>query len=35
MTDEEFVEMGRCESDDDFLASFEKHFGIDVRPAND
>jgi hypothetical protein len=27
--------MGRCESDEDFFASFEKHFGIDVRPASD
>jgi len=35
MTDEDFVDMGRCESDDDFFASFEKHFGIDVRPAKD
>ena len=35
MTDEEFVEIGRCESDGDFFASFERHFGIDVRPARD
>jgi NAD(P)-dependent dehydrogenase (short-subunit alcohol dehydrogenase family) len=35
MTDEEFVDLGRCESDADFFASFEKHFGIDVRSAND
>jgi NAD(P)-dependent dehydrogenase (short-subunit alcohol dehydrogenase family) len=35
MTDEEFVEMGRCETDEAFFASFEKHFGIDVRPAGD
>ena len=34
MTDEEFVAMGRCDSDEDFFASFEKHFGIDVRPAS-
>jgi NAD(P)-dependent dehydrogenase (short-subunit alcohol dehydrogenase family) len=33
MTDEEFVDMGRCESDEDFYASFERHFGIDVRPV--
>lgn len=33
MTDEEFVAMGRCESDEDFFASFERHFGIDVRPT--
>jgi NAD(P)-dependent dehydrogenase (short-subunit alcohol dehydrogenase family) len=35
MTDEEFVAMGRCESDEDFYASFERHFGIDVRPGGD
>ena len=35
MTDEEFVDMGRCETDEDFFASFENHFGIDVRPAGD
>jgi NAD(P)-dependent dehydrogenase (short-subunit alcohol dehydrogenase family) len=35
MTDEDFVEMGRCESDEDFFASFERHFGIDARPARD
>jgi hypothetical protein len=31
MTDEEFVAMGRCASDEEFYASFEHHFGIDVR----
>jgi NAD(P)-dependent dehydrogenase (short-subunit alcohol dehydrogenase family) len=31
MTDEEFVAMGRCASDEAFFASFERHFGIDVR----
>lgn len=31
MTDEEFVAMGRCASDEEFFASFERHFGIDVR----
>jgi NAD(P)-dependent dehydrogenase (short-subunit alcohol dehydrogenase family) len=35
MTDEEFVAMGQCESDEDFFASFERHFGIDVRPTRD
>jgi NAD(P)-dependent dehydrogenase (short-subunit alcohol dehydrogenase family) len=35
MTDEEFVDMGRCETDEAFFASFENHFGIDVRPAGD
>jgi hypothetical protein len=35
MTDEEFVAMGQCESDEDFFASFERHFGIDVRPTSD
>jgi NAD(P)-dependent dehydrogenase (short-subunit alcohol dehydrogenase family) len=35
MTDEEFVAMGRCESDDDFYASFERHFGIDLRDVGD
>ena len=35
MTDEEFVDMGRCESDEAFFASFERHFGIDVRSADD
>jgi short-subunit dehydrogenase len=33
MTDEEFIAMGRCESDADFYASFHKHFGIDVGCA--
>ncbi len=33
MTDEEFIAMGRCDSDEDFFTSFEKHFGIDVRRA--
>jgi len=32
MTDEDFVAMGRCESDEDFYAAFARHFGIDVRP---
>jgi NAD(P)-dependent dehydrogenase (short-subunit alcohol dehydrogenase family) len=31
MTDEDFVALGRCRSDDEFMARFEKHFGIDVR----
>ena len=35
MTDEEFVDMGRCETDEAFFASFENHFGIDVRPVGD
>jgi NAD(P)-dependent dehydrogenase (short-subunit alcohol dehydrogenase family) len=35
MTDEDFVAMGRCESDEDFYASFARHFGIDVRPDCD
>jgi NAD(P)-dependent dehydrogenase (short-subunit alcohol dehydrogenase family) len=34
MTDEEFVAMGRCDSDEDFYTSFERHFGIDVRRAS-
>ncbi len=34
MTDEEFVAMGRCGSDEDFYTAFEKHFGIDVRRAS-
>jgi NAD(P)-dependent dehydrogenase (short-subunit alcohol dehydrogenase family) len=33
MTDEEFVAMGRCASDEEFFESFEGHFGIDVRRA--
>ena len=33
MTDEEFIAMGRCESDADFYASFHRHFGIDVGCA--
>ncbi len=35
MTDEEFIAMGQCESDEDFFASFERHFGIDVRSTGD
>jgi NAD(P)-dependent dehydrogenase (short-subunit alcohol dehydrogenase family) len=34
MTDEEFVAMGRCASDEEFFASFEGHFGIDVKRAS-
>jgi NAD(P)-dependent dehydrogenase (short-subunit alcohol dehydrogenase family) len=34
MTDEEFVAMGQCKSDEDFYASFERHFGFAVRPAS-
>ncbi|MBW2725722.1 MAG: SDR family oxidoreductase [Deltaproteobacteria bacterium] len=35
MTDEEFVAMGRCDSDEDFYTTFEKHFGIDVRRVSE
>ena len=34
MTDEEFVAMGRCDSDEDFYTTFERHFGIDVLRAS-
>jgi NAD(P)-dependent dehydrogenase (short-subunit alcohol dehydrogenase family) len=34
MTDEEFVAMGRCDSDEEFYATFERHFGIDVRRSS-
>lgn len=30
MTDEEWVEMGRIESMDDYIAEFERRFGIDI-----
>lgn len=35
MTDEEFVAMGRCATDEDFYASFQRQFGIDVRTTSD